>query len=314
MNYSYVMTPQSITVVDPSGNVTTLAFDNVSADRKQDIISAIQSSDWEEVISLMTTPESVEDTPVASIEDVIALAEDARFSIKDGVVLFQGSELPEVLSERITNFIQMGLPIQPLLRFFTLLQQNPSRNSVQQLYKFLEHRSMPIDDNGHFLAYKGVRDDYMDCHTGTFSNVPGTTHSVPRNQVDDDPNVGCSYGFHVGSLAYARSFGVRCVIVRVNPAHVVAVPHDCNFQKMRTCEYTVMCDYVAPLTDNYAYENETEEEADWDFWDSDDYFATVYGDEDVNDEEEELLEEIDSLQNRIDDLQDLLDNYKNRNS
>ena len=107
MNYSYVMTPQSITVVDPSGNVTTLAFDNVSADRKQDIISAIQSSDWEEVISLMTTPESVEDTPVASIEDVIALAEDARFSIKDGVVLFQGFELPEVLSERITNFIQM---------------------------------------------------------------------------------------------------------------------------------------------------------------------------------------------------------------
>jgi len=39
---------------------------------------------------------------------------------------------------------------------------------------------------------------------------------------------------------YANHSEARTLVVEVNPAHVVAVPYDYNFAKMRVCEYTVL--------------------------------------------------------------------------
>jgi hypothetical protein len=129
---------------------------------------------------------------------------------------------------------------------------NPSKRSTEELYKFLEHKAMPITPDGCFLAYKGVNDNYTDVHSGRFSNRPGVTNSMPRQKVDDDFRNGCSYGFHVGSLEYATSWGSRTVIVKVDPADVVSVPSDCNCQKLRTSKYTVVCDYKGKLGENLA--------------------------------------------------------------
>ena len=60
---------------------------------------------------------------------------------------------------------------------------------------------------------------------------------------------------HVGSLEYVRDFacgygtenGDRIVIVKCNPKDVVSVPHDCNFQKVRTARYEVLGEYTGPL-------------------------------------------------------------------
>lgn len=94
-----------------------------------------------------------------------------------------------------------------------------------------------------FRAYKGVASNYLDIHSRKFDNHIGQVHSMPRNSVDDDANVGCSVGFHVGTQAYANDWAGRdghLMVVEVDPADVVSVPFDCNCQKLRTAKYRVV--------------------------------------------------------------------------
>jgi hypothetical protein len=93
---------------------------------------------------------------------------------------------------------------------------------------------------------------------------------MPRNKVDDDKNVGCSYGFHAGTVEYAKDFMGReghLMIVEINPADVVSIPTDCQFQKLRTCKYKVVGEYEIDLTDPlYASRFETDQDDDVDLW------------------------------------------------
>ena len=96
---------------------------------------------------------------------------------------------------------------------------------------------MPLTPDGNFLAYKGVREDYTDWHSGKFSNKVGDVNEMTRNNVCDDANVGCSDGFHAGSYEYAKGYahnGGNLMIVEIDPSDVVSVPHDCDCQKLRT--------------------------------------------------------------------------------
>jgi hypothetical protein len=143
---------------------------------------------------------------------------------------------------------------------------NPSRRAVNELYAFLEHKSMPLTPDGNFIAYKGVRDDYTDWHSGKFSNNIGDVNEMPRNSVCDDANVGCSSGFHAGSYEYAQGYGNggHLMIVEIDPSDVVSVPLDCDCQKLRTTKYKVIAHsekkLEKPLCDEYGdyqdYEND----------------------------------------------------------
>ena len=141
---------------------------------------------------------------------------------------------------------------------------NPSRRAVNELYKFLEHGQMPITPDGNFLGYKSVNTNFKDWNTGKYDNSVGKVLSMPRNEVCDDPTQGCSYGFHVGTLDYAKCFNSsgRMVIVEVDPADVVSVPHDCNNQKLRTAKYTVVAEFERPLDNDFSDEYNEEDEDD----------------------------------------------------
>lgn len=173
---------------------------------------------------------------------------DGDFSIVDDEFRYKGKPAPKALSTRVVQLFEQGFKYDHLMKFLERLSKNPSERSTEQLYAFLEHDHLPITPDGYFLAYKGLRDDFKDCHSGKFDNSPGQKHSVKRSEVDDNPNVGCSYGFHVGSLSYANGFAQgKLVIVKVDPADVVAVPYDSNCQKVRTCAYEVLCEYTGEL-------------------------------------------------------------------
>lgn len=69
----------------------------------------------------------------------------------------------------------------------------------------------------------------------------GQAVTMKREDCDNDPNVTCSRGLHVGAPGYVSNFGhggtnyiLACL---VSPANVVAVPYDYDFEKMRACEY-----------------------------------------------------------------------------
>jgi hypothetical protein len=124
---------------------------------------------------------------------------------------------------------------------------------------------MPLTPTGNFLAYKSVREDYKDWYSNKFLNTIGSEHTMARNDVCDDPDLGCSYGFHVGTLAYATEFNQganRLVVVEVDPSDVVSVPHDCQNQKLRTAKYKVVGEFEKPLANDYSsqYNNDEDDE------------------------------------------------------
>ncbi len=193
---------------------------------------------------------------------------DGSIEIKDNKLFCDGEELHGHVVDRIFNHMEKGLDFKPLLRFIEKLQNNPSRRAVNELYSFLEHKNMPVTENGNFIAYKGVDENYKDFHTRSFDNSVGQTLEMKRNSVCDDANVGCSHGFHAGSYDYARGYasgGGHLMLVEINPEDVVSVPLDCNQQKLRTSKYVVVehCEHILKQEIYFEDEDElTDEELD----------------------------------------------------
>lgn len=194
--------------------------------------------------------------------------DNKRLSLIDGLVHIDDKALPEELSKRVLDFKEKKLPFDFLLKFWDNLKLNPSFNSRKMLYKFLEHNGHPITQDGCFIAYRGVTNDFKDPHTKTFDNSVGAICEVDRSEVDDNPDNTCSYGLHVASYKYAHDFSQVTVEVKVNPKDVVAVPNDYNGTKMRVCKFEVLA--IAKDERNETVYNEEEILRNYDDDDDDD--------------------------------------------
>jgi hypothetical protein len=171
----------------------------------------------------------------------------------DGAVTYKGEVLDNSITNRILDLMNAGLPFEPMVKFLNNLMQNPSMQSVNELYPFLEKGDLPITEDGHFLAFKNVRADYFDIHSGTKRNMVGDKPEMDRNQVDDNRDRTCSQGLHFCSESYlprfAHSQGGHTMVVKVNPRDVVSVPSDYNDAKARACTYEVVAELVGKPSD-----------------------------------------------------------------
>jgi hypothetical protein len=111
----------------------------------------------------------------------------SRIQYRDGVVYLDGEVLQNAIVERVKLFASNGLPVEPILKFIENLEENPSYNSRNQLYGFLEHMDIVLTDDGFFLAYKSVRSTYMDKYSNTISNHVGAVVTMD-SKIDDNPN------------------------------------------------------------------------------------------------------------------------------
>ena len=172
----------------------------------------------------------------------------------DGVLNWDGIKMPNMFTSTILDMVKQGFPFEPMLNFLDNMSQNPSDHAIVELFDFMENKHMPITMDGHFLAYKAVKNNYKDIYSGTIDNSVGSVCSVPRSQVDGNRDNGCGKGLHVGAIDYAKSYGGinldedggnddggnQLMICKVNPRDVVSVPTDHKFQKLRTCRYEVV--------------------------------------------------------------------------
>ena len=236
---------------------------------------------------LEALPTATEDEllELVDIEKAVATFSDGQVSIVNGKVMFEGEEVHGSISKRIIEFMSKGLPFEPLVKFLENLMKNPSMQSQQELYDFLEHENLPITEDGCFLAYKAVSSNFKDKWRGTFDNSVGQICEMRRAKVDDNRGRGCSSGLHAGALNYVANYGSvdagdNIVIVKINPEYVVSVPSDCNCEKLRTCKYEVVGLYQGELpkplykaefeADSYVDDEEYStvyDEYDEDYWD-----------------------------------------------
>lgn len=185
---------------------------------------------------------------IVNVERAVAsyTSKSGKVQIVDGTLKYEGLEIHSSLTSRIIDRMNEGKNFEFFIPFLENLMLNPSEKAVQRLFDFLEANDIQITADGHFAAWKKVREDYLDIFSATFDNSVGKSPSMPRNMVDEDDDRTCSRGLHVCSKSYLGSYGScernRIMQVLVNPKNVVAVPRDYNNAKMRVCEYKVVAD------------------------------------------------------------------------
>jgi hypothetical protein len=243
MSFPYLIQGNNIVVVI-NNNPHTISKTHITY---QKVLDAIKANDWETV------------KDVIEPKKVVLNYGQGNVSIQGETMFWKGKEFHNALASRMVSMLQEGFPIEPMINFMDNLMSNPSYRSVTELYGFLEKNNLPITPDGHFLAYKKVRDDFKDCHTGTMDNSVGMVVEMARNEVDDNANQTCSAGLHFCSKEYLNHFGgSRTVIVKINPRDVVSIPTDYDFSKGRACRYEVIGElgvnpdeaFTAPVQDN----------------------------------------------------------------
>jgi hypothetical protein len=188
-------------------------------------------------------------------DEIVALA-DSRVLIQgktfglvtvgNDAVWYKTTQLNGWLIDKLLAMLGEQIDVTPWANLLDNLMRNPDPRVHERLPLFLEQANMPITPDGHFLSWRLVKEDYWDINTGnTFQNTPGAVLQMPRENCDPDPHQTCSRGIHIAAFGYLGSYGFfqdgnRCMLVKTNPEHVVAVPADYSNQKLRTCETLIL--------------------------------------------------------------------------
>ena len=225
MSYPFIIQGNNVTVV--IGNTPhTISKTHVTY---QKVVDAIKAQDWDTVKDIIEP------------KQVVLNYGKGNISIKGETMYWKGKEFHNAIASRMIAMLQDGFTIEPLVLFMENLMTNPSKRAVTELYGFLEKNNLPITPDGCFLAYKKVRGNYFDVHSGTMDNSVGNLVEMERNEVDDNKDNTCSTGLHFCGQSYLSHFGgERVVIVKINPADVVSIPSDYNDAKGRACRYLVI--------------------------------------------------------------------------
>lgn len=272
---SYTISEQAVTVLLTDG-LHTVANDHP---KYQELITALKAHDEAEVTRLidLTKP----------IKDFVQLGEDPEFTVNAGAVMYQGEPFGEAVSTKVLRMIDAGAEPQPLFNCLRKLRANPSRVAQEEALLFMLANNCLIHEDGDFIAFKGLRGDFMDVHSGTVPNKPAalldaterTTYpmaqlgqeqnvtvavegervvvTMPRYKVDDDRTRTCSFGLHVGALDFAKGFSQgRVVSVKFNPADIVSVPRDASDQKVRVCRYVILNEIEGEWQHREVYSND----------------------------------------------------------
>ena len=231
-NIAYSYGDTSVFVHDiANNNAVTITNDRMNY---RPIIDALKDGDEQSVRELMNE------------SNVLKSVSNGRVTVRGNTVLLDGNELHSAEAQKLVDLVSEGATdIDRWFRFIEKLHDNPSYNCRQQAYNFIKHSGMPMTETGNLIGYKGVAHDYKDKYSGKFDNSVGQVLSMPRSNVDDNPNNGCSSGFHVGSHDYADSWAGedgRLMTVEYSPTDIVSVPNESGFGKLRVTKYKVIAE------------------------------------------------------------------------
>jgi hypothetical protein len=244
----------TLTLQKKTGEVLSRA---IESDNKwfSEAAEALRTGNSEKVIKIALDAYGVYSKAGVDYGSQTVLAEKNGFEIKlaQGAVLVNDEPMHNALTARMLRMYDQGFNINPLICFLEKLMSNPSNTAINELYMFLEANDLSITDDGDFLAYKSINENFTSIHDGKTSNKIGEVVSMPRNRVDDNRDRTCSNGLHFASLDYCKNHfvGDKIVALKINPSDVVSIPSDYNNQKGRACKYFV----YAEVTDEVKVQN-----------------------------------------------------------
>lgn len=150
-NLAYIATETTITVI-LNGKYKTIQVR--SKNQRNDVINALEKYKKSE-----QTEKDFEELDVflAPVKRIL-LESDNRLELDtEGNKLFLSGTTTPIepgLATKILDFLDHGLSVEPLIKFWISCLRNPHFIAVQELFNFLEQNNLPITDDGGFLGYK----------------------------------------------------------------------------------------------------------------------------------------------------------------
>lgn len=139
------------------------------------------------------------------------------------------------LSEKIKEFVSAGIPDDSIMTMVELTRLPVFAEIIK-----CGISGYHISKKGDFLFYKGIREDWKDCQTGTIKNKLGKVVEMPKEKCVK----GYGPGLHVSNFDHAKSYGKRIVLVRVKPENVF----DVGNPKIKVVKYKVLKEVKTPFT------------------------------------------------------------------
>jgi hypothetical protein len=208
---------------------------------------ALSRGDWARVPKLLT------------ITSQLAERTHGKVEVTAEGVSYKGQKVDNTLTAKILELIEHGKPVSSWIRFMDNLYQQPDVNTVNRVYDWINSGRYAITTDGCIVGYKVVRPNYKDKHSGTVDNHIGARPLMARSEVDPSEFVECSRGYHVCTRGYIHGFystGDHIMVVKVNPADVVASPLNFGHRKFRCWTYEVIAEVLPHEIDNLVSDTE----------------------------------------------------------
>jgi len=118
--------------------------------------------------------------------------------------------------------------------FVNLLNNLSCVENGSDILTFIFNNKILISNDGNLYIYKGIREDYTDCFSGTVLNKVGLTNEMPREQVTIYHG-GPGFYFGTYSRAVSMSRG-HIVICKIDIKDIVWVDEN----EMKVCKYKII--------------------------------------------------------------------------
>lgn len=236
MSLAYTITPSSVNLL-LNGRMRTINETHINFKAVKEALKNLNIVGWSQ---------ELEDR-IAGLVDIpafIAKVTEGKVRVGDGAVYYGDKPVGGVISKRLIDMLRDGFDIRPLARFLDRLMTNPIPTAADELYQWMEGSNLPLTDDGCFLAFKKVDNDYTSFHDHKTDNSIGTKLPLlDESNYDTDRYRTCSSGYHFCSFRYLHAyFGNqgRVVICKIAPEDVVSIPHDYNNAKGRAKTYEII--------------------------------------------------------------------------
>lgn len=226
---SYILTGEGISLLI-GGKAFAVEKSHINYD---EILDCIRAKDFASIPALIDVRETIREKFAAATNEL---------TIEGDEVLFRGTTLSAVITDRIMEMFNAGFDLTPMSNFLTKLYANPSKKAVDELFGWISMNGITISEDGFLYAYKRVQDDFTSFHDNKTMNAVGTYVEMPRNEVDDRSENTCSQGLHFCSQAYLPHYcggQGQVLLLKIDPADVVSIPTDYDNAKGRACRYLV---------------------------------------------------------------------------
>jgi hypothetical protein len=227
-----------ITFVD--NKATTFTKDNPFFDR---IVELYKEKKWDEIKDYF------------NLKNYVFKYSNGRIKVGDEVVLYDNKEVHNEIATRILQFLKEGIDIAPLCLFLENLWNNPEEHVRQDLFLFLENNQLPITDDGGFVAYKLVKNDYSPYYMSGMKERyhVGFDVTYPREQCYNGRTECGGGGLYFARKEYWSSVSFdeqnrysgdgRMLIVKIMPQDVTSVPAGEGGRKGICCKMYVLNEY-----------------------------------------------------------------------